>query len=267
MNFKDMNTVQYHFDHLLDFFDRYAASFRSGDEVYNRTMELKITHTHRVVAEIEALAAHLGLSAAMTETARIAALFHDIGRFSQYHTYGTFADFKSVNHARLGVEVIDNEHVLDVLDSTGKVLVRSAILAHNMASIPTDLQGDALLIAKLLRDADKLDIYRVVIRRYRGEDDNENVVGLFLDPHKAGSEAVYSAVMRRENARMSELQSLNDFKMLQMGWVFDLNFAHSLRSVHERGYITAIYETMSQDSYAADVYRLVMQYLEAGAYN
>ncbi len=36
------------------------------------------------------------------------------------------------------------------------------------------------------------------------------------------------------------IKNLNDFKLLQIGWVFDINFLPALKQVKDRGYIDAI---------------------------
>jgi hypothetical protein len=43
------------------------------------------------------------------------ALLHDVGRFPQYRRWRTFRDSESDNHARLSLEVIRHEAVLEHL--------------------------------------------------------------------------------------------------------------------------------------------------------
>ena len=45
--------------------------------------------------------------------AEIMALFHDIGRFEQYKQYRTFSDYRSEDHAALGVKVIKANRILN----------------------------------------------------------------------------------------------------------------------------------------------------------
>jgi len=51
------------------------------------------------------------------------ALFHDIGRFEQFRTYGTFNDKKLGNHATLGLKVLKETNVLSQLTKTQRQCV------------------------------------------------------------------------------------------------------------------------------------------------
>ena len=44
--------------------------------------------------------------------------------------------------------------------------------------------------------------------------------------------------------QMSTLKTLNDFKLLQLAWIYDLNFACSLRILESRQYIDGIAATL-----------------------
>ena len=45
---------------------------------------------------------------------------------------------------------------------------------------------------------------------------------------------------------MQDLKTLNDFKLLQIGWVYDLNFVPSFQTVQNRKYIEKLEETLPQ---------------------
>jgi hypothetical protein len=73
---------------------------------------------------------------------------------------------------------------------------------------------------------------------------------------------VYRKVVDGEVVPYSELKNLNDFKLLQMGWVFDLNFNFSLRRVRERGFMEKIRDSMPPSEMADEVYARVRTHLE-----
>jgi putative nucleotidyltransferase with HDIG domain len=52
------------------------------------------------------------------ELAETIALFHDIGRFEQFKTYGTFDDRASENHATIGLKVLKATDILNRLTET-----------------------------------------------------------------------------------------------------------------------------------------------------
>ena len=43
---------------------------------------------------------------------------------------------------------------------------------------------------------------------------------------------------------MTDLKTLNDFKLLQIGWIYDVNFGRTFQIVRERGYLERIRESI-----------------------
>jgi hypothetical protein len=43
---------------------------------------------------------------------------------------------------------------------------------------------------------------------------------------------------------MKDLKTLNDFKLLQISWVFDINFIPSFRAIEKNNFIDMIEETL-----------------------
>ena len=91
---------------------------------------------------------------------------------------------------------------------------------------------------RLLRDADKIDIWKVVIDYYHKRDKNPNsIVEIGLPDNPVFSQKIIEALNKSRIARMQDLKTLNDFKLLQISWVFDLNFIPSFKAVKSRKYI------------------------------
>jgi hypothetical protein len=53
-----------------------------------------------------------------------------------------------------------------------------------------------------------------------------------------------------------------DVKIMQMSWVFDLNFKASVGYVLEKRYLEKIYESMSKSDRIIDIYRKVKVFTE-----
>lgn len=228
-------------DSLKAWFAAYVATFVSADGALERNFDLKKQHTERVCAEIVHLGRQLGLTGEALRLAEITALFHDLGRFEQYARYGTFADSRSVDHARLGVEILQKNQVLSALEDSARDLVLRTIAWHNRAALPDEADGACLFFARLLRDADKLDIWRVVTDYYRDDASTPNatlILGLPDTP--VISPAVADALLAGRIVNIACVESLNDLKLLQVGWVYDLNFQPSFRRLRERGYLDII---------------------------
>ncbi|MBM9614838.1 HD domain-containing protein [Desulfobulbus rhabdoformis] len=253
--------------HLLElksWFTRYVNSFYTGEPDVQKNIALKAEHTHRVCENILEIGKSLGISSPELVIAETAALLHDIGRFEQYHRYRTFADSRSENHASLGVKIIQQNNLLQGFDAVVAGAIIRAVACHNRLEIPA--QGDQIFLRtlKMLRDADKLDIWRVVIDYYRNSAGERNqAVELGLPDTDDISETIYQGLMAGRPVRFADLQVLNDFKLLQMGWIYDLNYQKSFDLVGRRGYLEAIRDTLPQGSRKVqELYEKIRGYLE-----
>ncbi len=95
-----------------DWFRDYANSFRSLDPEIEKNIDLKIRHTYRVCDNVSRIAKSLGMKRDDLALAEVLALFHDIGRFEQLKVFGSFNDRITVDHAKLGLKVLNRSGVL-----------------------------------------------------------------------------------------------------------------------------------------------------------
>lgn len=234
-----------HLKYLKKWFADYVDGFYTDDPVNNSTIRLKEKHTEHVCRNMIFLGNALGLSDPDMILAEIMGLFHDLGRFKQYAVYGTFRDMDSENHAILGLREMAAHKVLSGCNRNEKRWIAKAVAFHNTMKIPEDQDERTLFFIRLLRDADKLDIWRVFIDYYKVRDKQVNAaveIGLPDDPDF--SPRVIAALDNGCFARIQDLKTLNDFKLLQISWVFDLNFAPSFKAVKELEYIEKIEATL-----------------------
>lgn len=226
---------------LFSWFSGYVETFKTGDFDADRNLILKEDHTARVRGEIREICLALGLGDGDLRIAEAAALFHDVGRFPQYSRYKTFSDLRSCDHAALSVEVLREEGVLDGIDPGERELILRAISYHNRASIPEEeSDGRCLFFSRLLRDADKLDVWALLLDYYRRrETEGYRNAALELDLSDGGgiSEEVYRDLIAGEIVKMKNVSSLDDFQLLLASWIFDINFRPALVSVRDRGYL------------------------------
>ena len=201
-------------------------------------MALKLDHCLRVYQEAEALVLEEGLQPWTTRIALQAALFHDVGRFPQYAAYKTFDDRKSVDHGRLGVRVLKQHGLLKSLDERERKAVCVAVILHNKRFLPPGLPDWAAAPARVVRDADKLDIFLVMLEHFRPDARNNPVVTLGLrDEPDVCTNTLVEQVLAGKLGDYAEMRTLNDFRLLLCSWVYDLNFPASKRAVRQRGYI------------------------------
>ncbi|HEX9023810.1 MAG TPA: HD domain-containing protein, partial [Geobacteraceae bacterium] len=246
---------------LNAWFADYCRGFYTASEADNRNYSLKEIHTHRVRDNMNLLSESLGLAPAERTIAQIIALFHDVGRFEQYRRFATFRDDLSVNHAALGVRVLYENRVLAGLPKEDRRTIFRAVALHNVFRLPLAGNGQDLLQVRLIRDADKLDIWRIFAEFYgQTEAERASAVGLGFPDTPGCSREALDCLARREMVRLSMLRNLNDFKLLQLSWVFDLNFPASFRLALDRNLIDGISATLLEDRDVVKVVGLVREY-------
>ena len=151
-----------------------------------------------------------------------------MGRFHQWPIYQTFNDADSEDHAELGVKVIVDLPFYDMLNDEEKEYLLFAIENHNKKEIAPAPSEKHLMFAKLLRDADKLDIYRV-LEPYLGPTDNKGFAPGFVEKFVAGEQVDYT-----------KMQTQDDRKLVRLMWVYDINYSWTMKRLMERGYIDKI---------------------------
>ena len=248
---------------LKQWFSGYCRSFYTPEPADQKNILLKEEHTARVIVNMAEIAGRLGLNEHARSVAEVIALFHDVGRFPQYHQYRTFRDSLSVNHATLGARVLTEQDVLRGLSVSDRELVLRAVSLHNVFSLPAQLDEETLLFVKMIRDADKLDIWRVFIGYYElpGKD-RPNAAGLGLPDTPDYSASELDSLGKGEMVHLTSLRTLNDFKLLQLAWIFDLNFARSLELVRERSYVDRLSSTLPGTPEIAAAVKTVREYVD-----
>jgi len=236
-------------DGFRSWFAGYVAAFYTGDSAYDRNIRLKEEHTAEVRSNAVRIADALGLDSRDRLLAEVIGLFHDVGRFPQYRQYRTFRDSDSANHAALSAKVLLGESVLGGLPKEERDLVVRAITLHNVFLLPAGLEGRLRTHAEIVRDADKLDIWRVFIDVLGlPEAARPSAAGLGLADVPDCSREILGNLLRREMVKLDRLRTLNDFKVLQLAWIYDLNTLPALRLAKERDIIGRLSATLPRDS-------------------
>lgn len=211
---------------LSERFKAYSARFLRMEEVSAGPIQLKTDHTFRVVDEITKLYARHSHPGVSLDLAASTALLHDIGRFQQYASFGTYDERISINHAALSVVVIDQLDLLACFQEREQELLREAVLHHNAQSVPARLSGAGAFLLRLLRDADKLDIWRVVLDLDTGDSEDDRC-----------SAEVVELVKQFRSVPYSLVGTAMETRLFRISWVFDISFAETIRAVLERGYL------------------------------
>ncbi|MDR1856653.1 MAG: HD domain-containing protein [Desulfovibrio sp.] len=218
----------------------YADGFRNECTIDAAPLDLKRDHTLSVLEKARRIADEEGFAPPLARACLLAALYHDVARFAQYIRYRTFKDRESCNHAHLGMKILKREGRMEGEDPRLARLVLSGVCLHNRFALPPGLPEEIAAVAKVVRDADKLDILRVMHAHLERKPYNPTVVlSLGDDPGMFG-EAVVRAVMEGRVASYGDLTCVNDMRLLLGTWLFDMNFPSSRRQFREDGHATAI---------------------------
>jgi hypothetical protein len=245
-------------------FDDYVAEFYGNDEFVNANIKLKEQHSRRTCEEMLYLAKELGLSDNQKRIAEVIAIFHDIGRFEQFVRYRTYNDPRSVNHCLLGLDVLRRMKMLDGLERKERQLIEKAIEYHGLRELPADLESECLLFSKLIRDADKIDIYYVVTDYYRQYRNDPDGFKLEVElPNEPGYSAqVVEKILSGRLIDYNALRTWNDMKLCQLGWVYDVNFAPTLERIKQRKFIEMILEFLPKTADIEKVKKKILRYVD-----
>ena len=247
---------------LHAWFDSYCASFATEDAERQRNFDLKELHTRNVCAAARLIAQ--GGGARRLLLAEVVALCHDLGRFPQYRDYGTFKDSDSINHAQLSAEILKESGLLDFLPPDERQSVVTAVRLHNVYRLPAGLPAEAADLLRVVRDADKVDIWRVFIEYFAApEGERASAAALGFPDLPLCSPQVLATLGAGEMVRLSVLETLNDFKLLQLSWVYDINFQSTLRLIKERGVLEQLAATLPKEEAVLHVLARVQGYLES----
>ncbi len=249
----------------LDYFKRwlkeYIAQFYELPDGRIQPIVMKEQHTQRTCQEILLLGRECGLSEEDLLLAETAALFHDIGRFPQWKRYATFIDSASEDHALLGLDVVSRHKIFAGIPPEEQELIREAIRHHNLRKLPTNLSQRQYLFSGLLRDADKLDIWELVISELEGRGNLGETLAGYIPISNSFSRDIVAELMEGEVPDFSSVRNRNDMILLRLGWVFDLNFTMSCRLVLERNYVERLCVHLPARSELQEVKEYLISYL------
>jgi len=246
-----------------EWFTRYTESFLDTEEADRRNIQLKIDHSLHVAENIVSIASGLSLSREEIMLAEAVGLFHDIGRFSQYAQYRTFEDRKSINHGLLGMRVLVKENVLHALPAQERNLLLRVVQFHNAYAIPPHFDDRSIFFLKMVRDADKVDIYRVFIEYYESpKEDRASATAFGVPDTEEYSKEMLACILEKRVASYSRIRTEHDFKLMQLSWVFDMNFKESIRLLQSKHYIDATIAKLPQTGEILSAMDMLKHYLQ-----
>lgn len=241
-------------------FKEYVKKYNPEDE----KIKIKIVHIEKVAENSKRIAQNLGLSQEDVELAELIGLLHDIGRFEQVRLYHTFVDKDSINHGKYGAKILFEDGLIRnfIKDNKFDKIIKLAIVNHNRADIEEDLTERERLHAKIIRDADKTDIFRILI----SGDKKAIWEKADLSDDKISDE-IYREFVEDKKINYKERKTSADILVSHFNYVYDLNFPETRKIIRDNKYIDKLYqrfkfndaETMKRFN---EIYRLSKEYIE-----
>ena len=247
---------------IADWFHRYYRSQTVSNGSRAVLMALKYDHSINVSAHTAAIAHDEGWPPDDCQLAEILGLIHDVGRFPQLATYGTFSDIGSIDHGEYGVLTADREGIFGMLPEDATAILRDGIRHHNARTIPS-LSPRSRMFLRAVRDADKLDIFRVIddaVTHNTITDHPEITLNIDIDGPL--NPAALTELERQENVSYANVKSLADFGLTQLSWLYDMHYAYTFHHVRDHRIIDTILTIIPPDDRAAGLRRLIDEHTD-----
>ena len=176
--------------------------------------------------------------------AKLIALLHDIGRFEQIKRFDCFIDSKTIDHAVLGNDILFKDNLIRkfIKDTKYDDIISKAILNHNKLDIEKGLNEIELFHAKIIRDADKTDNFRV-----KAEENFENVIDNVTKEileNDVISDKIFNDFMNNKVIIHKDRKTFMDFWVSYIAFIFDFNFVPGLEYIEENDYINKIVDRL-----------------------
>jgi len=215
-------------------FKEYIARYNPN----NARVKLKIDHIQRVAKNSELIAKNLNLSPEQIQLAIAIGFFHDIGRFEQVKIANTFSDKESgINHAALGITVLFQDQLIkEFIPETRQydTIIQKAVFNHNKTQLENDLSEEELLFCKIIRDADKLDIFYIL------SDEAYTMESIFwysnFDSPEI-SEKIMQALQNKSSIDYSWVHTNGDVVAIFYGYLYNLYFPISKDIILQNNYL------------------------------
>ena len=222
------------------------SAFQEHTRKYDDTVsgvERKIIHTFRVAKLSERIARGLEMDRDDVDMAWFIGILHDVGRFEQERRYHTFVDRDSVDHAELGADILFRDGLIDRFPTgtletvypSWRTLCETAVRGHNKLTLPSDLDERTRTFCRIIRDADKADIFRVLVTTTFAERMGAST-GKYTNAPQASPE-VMEYVYRHQCVPRKLIQSIFDSHIGNCCMAFELDYAVTREIVKEDGFL------------------------------
>ena len=200
-------------------------------------MKRKLKHSYRVMENTGKIAKSLNLNEEEIEKAKIIGLLHDIGHFETIQIKDILKEDKKIDHGDYGVEILQKDNYIRRFIDQDKYdnIIFKAIKNHNKFKIEEGLSEEELLYAKIIRDADKLDIFYEGVEMFWTKPEEIEEVNNSKLSNKV-VEAFNNNILIDRKDVLTKADGILSF----IGFVFDINFKYDFEVLKKEDYINRI---------------------------
>ena len=243
-------------------FEKYFQSLVTDSPIIQVKVEEIRTHSNRVVSNSLLLSNVLLQTEEDKYIAEVIALFHDYGKAVMI-VQGTESPINiQHNHAALSAKLIQQMEFYPKLSADIQLIILKSIEGHNKLKLPKLDNEQQTLFARLLRDADKLDIFETSYRFFKERNVSQPLMTLDLINQAEVSDKIIKSVLAGKTAAVEDMKTMNDYRLLLLSMAYDLNFKYTFRIMAEKQFIQKIYETLPKRDQIIDAYRGIKLFVE-----
>lgn len=227
-------------------------------------IDLKKNHSIRVMKISEQIAKTIFKEEEKIQIATLIGLLHDIARFEQWARYKTFKDFESIDHGDYGVKILQKENFIRRFIKTEKYddIILKSIKSHNKFEIEKGLDEEELIYAKIIRDADKLDIFYEASTIF-WEDSKREIEESRVSKEMEEQIQKQSLIKRTKEKQIKGV----DRVISVMAFVFDLNYKESFKILKQEKYIDKIinqfnFKIKETEENLEEIKKIIERYIE-----
>lgn len=241
-------------------FDEYVNNYDAD----NPKIKIKIDHTYRTAEIARRIAQSLKLDDENVNLAELIGILHDIARFEQIRIYNSFYDEKTFDHADYGVKILFEDGLIKEFLENRQYddIIYKAVKNHNKYKIEDGLNDKELLHAKIIRDADKTDIFYVELKDLEDKDD------VLYNSKELASERInenaYKTFAKHELIPTKYLLNEKDEVLRLICFIYDYNYKLGLEIIKENHYVERAINTINinNDEQMEKVKQIAIEYLE-----
>lgn len=239
-------------------------------EIDNPRVEMKLEHIMRVAENCRKIAMSLKLEEEQIKLAELIGVLHDIGRFEQYQIFNknteekVLVTAKKFDHGEAGVEVLKKNNYIRkyIGENIYDDIIYTAVYEHNKYELPKGVSKETELFCKIIKDADKLDLFYESVYIYWQDSKRIQEVEEGKLSEKM-LEDFYKHKLADSRNRVSETDQI----LRYASFIFDINFPYSFEVLKENDFISKMidrfnYQIPETKAEMMKVKKIAKEYIE-----